>query len=167
MTDRLEHMYELQRELQLSTYDIDPHALTDVGDMSYIKDMVLALSAELFELLNETTWKPWTHGVRSVTYNTYKKEIVDIWHFFMNLMIAVNMTPDELYTMYIKKRQINVNRQLDGYDGKTTKCTGCSRALEDVSLIEVKSDDSNIIDKIVCQCGVEVERTIARKFMDS
>ena len=162
MNDRLSEMLELQRELQNNTYGIDPSVITAQGDMSFIKDMVIAATDELHEVLGETRWKPWTTGPRTVNVENYKKEMVDLFHFFMNLMLAVDMTADELYDMYRFKRQVNIKRQEDGYDGVSTKCPRCTRALEDVALTEVQLD----VEKIVlCVCGETIPKDIAAPFL--
>jgi dimeric dUTPase (all-alpha-NTP-PPase superfamily) len=163
--DRLAEMLDLQQKLQLETYGVDPFAITMSGDMSFVKDMVLAATDELHEVLNEVSWKPWTHGERHVNVHNYKKEVVDLFHFFMNLMLAVGMTPDELYEMYVTKRTVNERRQRDGYDGVSTKCVHCKRALEDVTLSEVKDTVGSRTTNIFCQCGTEVDLEVGLRFI--
>ena len=45
----------------------------------------------------------------------FKDEIVDAFHFFMNIMIAAGMNADELFDRYLKKNKINIERQETGY----------------------------------------------------
>ena len=127
--DRLQQMYDAQRELQTNTMGIELEALSQEERIQYIKDMVLAISNELqAEVLGEVGWKPWARS-RHINEIAYRSEMVDVWHFFMNLMLAVGMTPDELCEGYFTKRGVNVQRQEDGYDG--VKCAGCGRAVDD------------------------------------
>lgn len=166
MSDRLSQMLGMQRNLQVEAYGRDPSTLNTSEKIQFIKDMHIALTDEMHEVLGEIDWKPWTHGERQINVDGVKKELVDIWHFYMNIMLAVGMSTDELYKMYTKKRQVNANRQANGYDGKSTKCPGCSRALEDIALQEVKLVDSNKTDTVFCvPCGAQIPLDIALPFL--
>jgi dimeric dUTPase (all-alpha-NTP-PPase superfamily) len=44
-----------------------------------------------------------------------KFEIVDILHFFMNMVASIGMTSQEVYNMYMSKNLENQNRQSQGY----------------------------------------------------
>jgi hypothetical protein len=123
-------MYDAQGTLQRDTLGIPVNDLTQEDRVRYIKDMVLALTDELHEVLGEVGWKPWATS-RHINEMAYRAELVDVWHFFMNLMLAVGMTPNELYEGYVAKRKINVDRQKSGYDGVSTKCFSCRRAYDD------------------------------------
>ena len=159
-------MLGMQRNLQVEAYGQDPNTLDLETKIQFIKDMKLALESELQELLDETDWKPWTHGERQINYDGAKKELVDVWHFFMNYMLVLGMSTDELYKMYMKKRQVNADRQKNGYDGRSTKCPGCSRALEDISLQEIKIAGTNVTDVVLCvPCGAVIPLDVARPFL--
>lgn len=128
--DRLSYMYELQRELQAEAYGKDPTELEGDERLQFAKDMHIALTDELHEALGEIGWKPWATS-KHFEEDAYKAELVDAWHFFMNLMLVARMTPEDLFQGYTKKRQRNIERQLEGYDGVSTKCPYCKRALDD------------------------------------
>lgn len=166
MMTRLTQMLEMQRELQRNSYNVDPGLLgTRSEGIQYIKDMVLAAEDELHEILGEVDWKPWTQGERKINHDGVKKEIVDLWHFMMNLMLVVNMSSDELYTMYMKKCAVNAERQRNGYDGRSTKCFNCKRAFEDVTLTEIKKDGTNITELVFCQCGAPIDLRVVAPFL--
>lgn len=129
--DRLIEAFELQRQLQERSYGKDPSQITDPQErVQFIKDMNLALQDELHEMLAEVGWKPWATS-RHVNEDAAKGELVDAFHFFMNLCMAVKMDADELFERYKSKRLKNAKRQADGYDGIEGKCPGCKRALDD------------------------------------
>lgn len=130
MTDRLAEMFELQRKLQADVYGTDPAELPMGDRLNFLTVMNLALQDELHEALAETGWKPWATS-KHINEDAYKGELVDAWHFFMNLCLAAGMSADELHDRYIAKRLKNIKRQEDGYDGVSTKCPGCKRALDD------------------------------------
>lgn len=161
MTDRLEFMFTAQREMQEKAYGYDFDAMTDDERIQFIKNMVLATSDELHELLGETGWKPWAKS-KFINHHEYRKEVVDIFHFFMNLMLVVGMTTDELYEGYVQKRQINIQRQLREYDGVSSKMPCCQRAVEDVSFTEVRKLNG-ALDFVICVCGDRVDAEFIRK----
>lgn len=129
--DRLAEMLRLQAELQQIMPPIREFPASDlVVLMAQIRENILACTDELHEAMNETGWKPWA-SESFINNEAFRNELVDAWHFFMNLMILGGMTADDLYEGYLAKRKINAQRQIDGYDGVSTKCPGCKRALDD------------------------------------
>lgn len=128
-----EQMLGMQRDLQIRYGGVDPGSLD--GDMraDYIRTMILATEDELHEALAETGWKPWASS-RHLNRAEYKGELVDAWHFFMNLLLVANITWDEFSLAYEAKNKVNHSRidQGDGYDGIAGKCPGCRRDLGDL-----------------------------------
>lgn len=139
--DRLLNMLKFQERLQRETYKIDVLNLAPEERVQFIKDQVLAATDELHEALNETSWKPWSSTFGDVAEDAYFGELIDLFHFVMNLMLVAypGLQPEALAPTielrYMEKRKINVQRQADGYDGKTGKCPGCRRALDDVNTL--------------------------------
>ena len=158
--DRLARMIRMQRELQTKTFNFDFESMSTQERVNYIKENVLALTDELHELLAETSWKPWA---KSEFLNEDKafSELVDAWHFMMNIMLAISTAVDDgdladmLTEAYFKKRMINVQRQEDGYDGRSTKCPTCKRALDDPSAVTVKGEPDGWMHAY-CVCGADV-----------
>lgn len=130
--DRLQEMFDAQRDLQLRMKPVgrDPATLTGQERVQFFKDMKLAVESELQEMLDEMSWKPWAQG-EYFNEEAVWGEIIDHWHFFLNLCLVAKLTPEMLYERYMVKRQINIKRQEDGYDGVSTKCPKCKRALDD------------------------------------
>jgi hypothetical protein len=128
---RLTHMLKMQRELQLMYNDGKSiEDFTDEERMAAIRDNVLACTDELHEALAESGWKPWASS-NHLNTDAFRAELVDAWHFFMNLMLHSGMTADDLYQGYVTKNRKNILRQAEGYDGVSTKCPGCKRAFDD------------------------------------
>lgn len=126
----LKHMLDLQEELQVKAYGENPGEFESNEErIQFIKDMILALTDELHEMLGEVGWKPWATSDH-INEDAFKNELIDAWHFLMNLMLVVNMSAEELYERYIAKRQKNIKRQDNGYDG-LNKCPICKRAYDD------------------------------------
>lgn len=131
--DRLEEMLSRQRELQALINGYDMAEQTAVQRIDNIKENVLALTDELHEVLGEMGWKSWAKS-RHINYEAARGEVVDAWHFLMNIMLHLDMSADDLYAGYLRKRAVNEARQVAGYDGVSTKCTGCGRAQDDVGV---------------------------------
>lgn len=121
---------DAQLELQKNAYGNDPSTLETNEQLDWIRWNTLALEDELHEALAETGWKPWAKS-KHVNRDAFVGELVDAFHFFMNLMLVVDCSAEELLDKYFQKRRVNQQRQADGYDGVSTKCVACRRALDD------------------------------------
>lgn len=130
-------MLRKQAELQEQAYGHKLGEFTPEQRVEFIKTMVLAATDELHEALAETSWKPWSSTFGEVKDDAYFGELIDLVHFVMNLLLVAypGLPPEGLAAAielrYVEKRKINIQRQEDGYDGKTGKCYGCKRALDD------------------------------------
>jgi dimeric dUTPase (all-alpha-NTP-PPase superfamily) len=121
---------EAQRQLQIKSYGADPGDLSKEDKIEFIRWNILAAEDELHEALQETSWKPW----QTATYfkrDAFVSELVDVFHFLMNMMLVADCEADEFLQKYAEKRSINAQRQEDGYDGVSTKCRMCKRATDD------------------------------------
>jgi len=121
---------EAQWALQVQAYGKDPRKLSDEERMEWVRWNILALEDELHEALQETGWKPWATK-NHLNEDAFRGELVDGLHFFLNLMLVANISAEELLAGYQLKREKNAKRQADGYDGVSTKCPECKRALDD------------------------------------
>lgn len=80
----------------------------------FINTQSLALIDEIMEAIRETPWKPWK---KSAVYNeeNFKEELIDCWHFLINLSLASGMSSKEVYKRYINKNRVNHERQDNNY----------------------------------------------------
>lgn len=145
--DRLTEIFTRQLRLQqvINGYDLDEQTVEQ--RIANIKENVLACTDELHEALNEVGWKQWATS-RHVNENALKKELIDAAHFLINLMLHAGMTADEFFTLYLAKNKRNFERQVEGYDGVSSKCPHCSRALDDVGIAA-----SRILGELAFECG--------------
>lgn len=129
----LETMLNLQRLFQ---HNVDPRFESDDlrAKAAFIRDHYVYLDQELQEALYEVpyfkNWKDYSKMTDEEIVEAYskaKEEIVDAWHFFMNLMLGLGMTAEELYDGYILKNKENIRRQEEGYD-HTMKHIGIKEA---------------------------------------
>ena len=118
--DKLKYMLEKQRELQnkLGIYE----KIENEGDkQQYINQMILAIQEEAIEIMRETAYKNpeyvkfgWKKGQKS-NPELFKEEIVDLWHFLMNLIIISGMDTDEFFQRYLNKNDLNHKRKEERY----------------------------------------------------
>lgn len=111
--DILSRMFSKQLELQSKIQT------PLFGSQDYINAMTLALIEELIEAKRETNSKPWSkkYGLplTSIQQQKFKEELIDAWHFMINLSLAAGLTPEEIELMYNEKNKINHDRQKEGY----------------------------------------------------
>jgi hypothetical protein len=105
--ENLEKLFEMKKEFH-KKYIVYPM------NLQYKKDIIMALIAESIEALNELPWKPWKRN-QEIYYENFQKEIIDIWHFLINLTIAAGINPEELMVMFTEKNEINIKRQKERY----------------------------------------------------
>lgn len=129
-TPSVQKMLNMQADLQKNSYGRDLRALKGDHLMEQVRNNVLALEDELHEALAETGWKPWSTS-NHMNVEAFRSELIDAWHFFMNLMLLCGMDSYDLYQGYVAKHELNAQRQREGYDGVSTKCPRCKRALDD------------------------------------
>jgi hypothetical protein len=99
--------------------------------IDFIHWNVTAATDELHELLGEIGWKPWAKS-RHINWDAARGEWIDAMHFMANLALVLGLDDaDEVIERYLGKHKKNEQRQTDGYDGVSTKCPGCHRALDD------------------------------------
>lgn len=120
--DRLEEMLRMQEALQ-RRYNggRSPRELTPEEKVEFIRTMMLATTDELHEALRETAWKPWSKRDEwtSEENDRFKDELIDAWHFMMNLVLVSGMGADEFFERYLRKNGINHDREDNGYISPT------------------------------------------------
>lgn len=115
-TDMLEMAMDTQFEFQVHQgYNFSEMSEKERAD--YVKTMSLMLEDETHEMLREIPFfKPWKKysDISADNYMKWaaaRKEFVDMFHFFMNVAIALGFTAKELYQMYQLKMSENYERQ--------------------------------------------------------
>jgi hypothetical protein len=129
----LEKIFNTQADLQRVLGSYPGANIGDEERIQFLKDMLLAAEDELHEALGEIGWKPWATS-RHINREAFKSELVDTFQFFMNLCFGVGLTPHELAKLHEAKVEKNIQRHVIGYDGVSTKCPMCKRALDDDSV---------------------------------
>ena len=76
--------------------------------------LTTALIHEAIELQRLTNWKWWKRETH-LDEEDAKEELVDIFHFFMDLVVTMGMDAEELEKEYERKLKINYERLANGY----------------------------------------------------
>jgi len=118
---KLESMMDAQRAFQVR---LDPkfNEMTTQQRVAFIKEHSIHLNQEINEMLYELPYfKPWkdysglTSGRENEMLEKARMELIDAWHFFMNIAIALGISPEQFYVMYMAKNGENHRRQDEGY----------------------------------------------------
>lgn len=116
----LKEMMHIQNALQ-KFFGYDFEKMTTEERVKYIKEYYIHSTAELNELLYELPFfKPWKdYSDMSATeiasaMDKAKNEFVDVWHFILNIALALGITGDELFTEYLAKNEENYRRNIEG-----------------------------------------------------
>ncbi len=106
--DKLEVIFDLQK--QLDTDITTRRHLEHITPHEWIQKDVLAMVAELGELLNEVNFK-WWKNPKEIDQAAINEELVDVLHFFISMCIRAGMDAEELYRIYVEKNKENFDRQ--------------------------------------------------------
>ena len=111
----MDEIVNRQTELQKAygTYPVQ----SDADRNAILTDNILALEDELHEAMSEYDWKRWSDS-SVMDVERVKDELRDAFQFFINCMVTVGMTPDELYTKLLAKQEINWGRIHNNYKAR-------------------------------------------------
>ncbi len=73
-----------------------------------------ALLHEAVELQRETNWKWWKKETKT-DIDKVQEEIIDIWHFMIQVSIEAGLDSKKLIEKYMEKNRENLARQERGY----------------------------------------------------
>ena len=114
--DKLENIFELQDVLN-RRIGVNMDEMNDEDRTKWILNYVRAMQQELAELTDSVPWKWWAK-YQGFDQQNAKVEIVDLFHFLISLAQVMGMSADDVHQAYLKKNQVNHNRQESGYAKK-------------------------------------------------
>lgn len=113
MGDMLETMFDMQKKLN-KRVGVDTDTMDDEERAKWILNYARALGQELAELVDSVPWKWWAQYQHFDKHNA-KVEIVDIFHFLISLAQTLGLTAGDVFESYLRKNQVNFERQEQGY----------------------------------------------------
>ena len=76
-----------------------------------------AMSQEIAELTDSVPWKWWAKYQKFDAQNA-RVEVVDLFHFLISLAQVLGMSADDVFNAYVRKNEVNFQRQESGYTVK-------------------------------------------------
>jgi dimeric dUTPase (all-alpha-NTP-PPase superfamily) len=114
--DKLDTIFEMQHTLN-QRIGVVTENLSEEEKTKWVLNYTRAMQQEIAELIDSVPWKWWAKYQEFDEQNA-KVEIIDLFHFLISLAQVMGMTPDDVYNAYVKKNQVNHNRQESGYKDK-------------------------------------------------
>jgi dimeric dUTPase (all-alpha-NTP-PPase superfamily) len=111
--DKLEAVFALQAALN-RRIGVDTAGLDEAAQAKWILNYVRAMQQELAELTDSVPWKWWAKYQEFDRQNA-RVEVVDLFHFLVSIAQVLGMSAEDIYQAYVKKNQINHQRQDSGY----------------------------------------------------
>lgn len=116
--DMLNEIFNVQKASQEERGYTFPMEGEDAA--KYIKTQSLHCIDELCEMLHEVKgykeWKVYDYKdelTNRVAKNKATEELIDAFHFFVNIALGLGISPEEFYQVYMNKQQINKQRLAD------------------------------------------------------
>lgn len=107
--DKLDELFRLQKEFD-SELEKNRN-ITGITLDEWVQKGVIALIAELIEVVNEVNYKWWKNPFE-IDEGKLKEEMIDVLHFYISTCMKIGITPDEVLELYKEKTVENRKRQL-------------------------------------------------------
>ena len=114
--DKLEEIFRMQEALN-ARIGVTLPPPSDEEKAKWILNSTRAMQQETAELIDSVPWKWWAKYQKFDEQNA-KVEVVDLFHFLVSLAQTLGMSADDVYQAYLKKNQVNHQRQESGYAQK-------------------------------------------------
>ena len=111
--DMLQDMFQKQ-ELLNRRIGVDCAAMTEEQRQQWLLNYCRAMTQEIAELTDSVPWKWWAKYQKFDEQNA-RVEVVDLFHFLISLAQVLGMSADDVFAAYVKKNQVNFQRQETGY----------------------------------------------------
>ncbi len=118
--DKLDFLFNKQNELFKKQLENAENKMKNLYEIKEPFDgyrvfmLSTALVHEAIELQGETNWKWWKQGIKK-NDDKIQEEIIDIWHFLIQLSIEAGLDSKKLIEKYMQKNEENLKRQVKGY----------------------------------------------------
>lgn len=102
-------IYEMQKAFQLRLGHNFATMTTEEKE-HFTRDMILYLLEEAHELLRETNFKTYKKVRKPISIENIHEECSDIGHFFLNILICWDITPEIFIQAFEEKHNKNIER---------------------------------------------------------
>jgi dimeric dUTPase (all-alpha-NTP-PPase superfamily) len=114
--DQLRELFRMQKALN-ERIGVHTDKMTDEDRIKWVLNYCRAMSQEVAELTDSVPWKWWARYQKLDLQNA-RVEVVDLFHFLISLAQVLGMSADDVFEAYVKKNEINFQRQENGYTRK-------------------------------------------------
>jgi dimeric dUTPase (all-alpha-NTP-PPase superfamily) len=114
--DKLEEIFSLQDQLN-KRIGVNTDAMTEEEQTKWVLNYTRAMQQEMAELIDSVPWKWWAKYQEFDKQNA-RVEVIDLFHFLISLGQVLGMTADDVHQAYLKKNEVNHQRQDSGYESK-------------------------------------------------
>lgn len=114
--DQLRELFRMQKALN-ERIGVKTDGLTEEEKTKWVLNYCRAMSQEIAELTDSVPWKWWARYQRFDEQNA-RVEVVDLFHFLVSLAQVLGMSAEDVFHAYVKKNQVNFQRQETGYERK-------------------------------------------------
>jgi dimeric dUTPase (all-alpha-NTP-PPase superfamily) len=113
LMDKLEEIFKMQKALN-ARIGVNLPPDSDEEKAKWVLNYTRAMQQETAELIDSVPWKWWAKYQKFDEQNA-KVEVVDMFHFLVSLAQTLGMTSEDVYAAYLKKNEVNHQRQESGY----------------------------------------------------
>ena len=115
-SDQLRELFRMQKALN-ARIGVHTDDMTDEEKTRWVLNYCRAMNQELAELTDSVPWKWWAKYQKLDEQNA-RVEVVDLFHFLISLAQVLGMSADDVFEAYMKKNEVNFQRQDSGYTEK-------------------------------------------------
>jgi len=117
--DKLEEIFSLQEKLN-ERIGVDTKDMSEEERKKWVLNYTRAMQQEIAELIDSVPWKWWAKYQEFDEQNA-RVEVVDLFHFLISIAQVLGMSADDIHSAYLKKNEVNHQRQDSGYTEKDEK----------------------------------------------
>ena len=118
-SDKLDQLFAMQKKLN-ERIGVCTDRMDEAQQVKWVLNYTRALSQELAELTDSVPWKWWAKYQKFDVQNA-RVEVVDMFHFLISIAQTLGMSADDVFQKYVKKNEVNFQRQESGYAVKDEK----------------------------------------------
>ena len=114
--DQLRALFDMQKALN-QRIGVETESMDEAQKTQWVLNYARAMWQELAELTDSVPWKWWAK-YQTFDEQNARVEVVDLFHFLISLAQVLGMSADDVYAAYVKKNEVNFQRQESGYTEK-------------------------------------------------
>ena len=114
--DQLRELFRMQKALN-ERIGVNTDGMSEEEKTKWLLNYTRAMQQEMAELTDSVPWKWWAKYQKFDEQNA-RVEVVDLFHFLISMAQVLGMSADDVFNAYVKKNEVNFQRQESGYVAK-------------------------------------------------